>query len=82
MSWNYRVVRRVHPNGDVGFGVHEAFYENCDDAVPYLITEDPCGPYGETLEELQRDLLYLQAAFTKPALEYDKIGLTEPPRDR
>jgi hypothetical protein len=85
MSWNYRIVRRVHPNGEAELSVREAYYENSDDAIPYMITENPCGPHGETLEELQEDLLHIQAALTKPTLEYDEIvyaGFTaEGPRD-
>lgn len=47
MRWNYVAVRKVHPNGDIEYAVHEDFWQD-----GYGYTVDPVEPTGETLDEL------------------------------
>lgn len=74
MSWDHRVVRRKHDNGDFTFGIHEVYYRY-DGGVgePYMVTETPVGPFGLSVEELLEDAKMLLRAFDKPVLEYDYI---------
>jgi hypothetical protein len=72
MSWTYRVVRRVH-EGEVSFGIHEAF-DDGDIEKPHSITTDPVAPVGDTVEELAETLGRMQSALAKPVLESDAFG--------
>jgi len=63
-SWNYRVLRRS------GYlTIHEVYY-HADD-TPRTCTERPAFPSGETLEELQEDLLRYRTALELPILPYE-----------
>lgn len=75
MTWDERVVRTVHPNGEVTFSIHEAFYDNRKDLIPGSITLEPVNPYGETMEELKLTLERYMRALSKPILELvdDKV---------
>ena len=85
MPWNYRVVRRsvTITGGDgaaveaVEFGIHEAYYR-AGETEPYAITVDPVGPTGETLGELQLELLRFKAATEKPVLDYNGLWAWTP----
>lgn len=69
--WNYRVLKQVYA-GDQGneeyFGIHEVYYDDND--KPHSCSTDAMRPFGETVEELQRDLELMQKAFEKPVLDY------------
>lgn len=75
MYWNYRVVRREHKHADgstsFSFEIHEAYYDTNDKVS--MITQDPVGSFGETLEELIECHKQMGEAFGKPILDYDKI---------
>lgn len=75
-TWNYRVVRteRRRPGGgeDFSYEVHEVYYDR--NGTPTSATQDPVGPYGETLEELSRDLAQIQRALELPVLEWVSRG--------
>ena len=67
MSWNYRVVRRLLPNGEVEFGIHEAFYEEgCE--KPDSITTSPVSPVSETYEGLLKEIEHFKRALLKEVL--------------
>jgi hypothetical protein len=68
MTWNYRVVRTEHANGEIIFGIHEAYYDEGKDE-PHSITDTPDEPYGETLEELVECIERFKDACSKPVLE-------------
>jgi hypothetical protein len=72
MTWNYRVIKRTYPDGTVTFTVHEVFYN--EDGKSHLVTQDPCFPQGETLDELRCDFELYQMAFEKPVLNYEDFG--------
>ena len=63
MSWNYRVMTL-----DEGktYGIHEVYYR--EDGSLRLYSAEPMDPHGDTVEELQRDLEYMQKALGKPVL--------------
>lgn len=71
MSWNYRIVRRVHKIGDaeqIAYGIYEAYYNQAGN--PDGITENPVDPYGEDLTELIGSFELMKKAFDKPVLDY------------
>ena len=74
MTWNYRVVRRKQESGveewSYAFGIHEAYYDK-GKSKPHSVTQESIEPFGETLEELQRDFLMMADALTRPVLDYE-----------
>jgi hypothetical protein len=68
MSWNYRVLE--HANG---FGIYEVYYDNDGDGSICNISSIPMEPYGETVEELKRDMDAMNAAFDKPVLNFVEV---------
>lgn len=50
MTWHYQVMRTVHEDGSVTFGIHE-YYRGLENW-----TENPVTPQGESVEDLEREL--------------------------
>jgi hypothetical protein len=71
MYWQYRVIRQKLLNGDLVYGIHEAYLEE-GDSVKWISTE-PCSPFGESLEELKKDHEMMMDAFNKPIIDYDSL---------
>ena len=69
MTWNYRVVVK-----DDQYNIHEVYYD--DKGKPEFFTEDPLGPSGESLEELENDLEYFSEALSLPVLNYNELEKT------
>ncbi|MXX10652.1 MAG: hypothetical protein F4201_06170 [Nitrospira sp. SB0677_bin_15] len=66
--WNYRVIRKHHPETDsVTYHVHEVYYR--DDGGIDVWTQEPVTPMGETTAELREDIRYFLQAFRRPVLE-------------
>lgn len=76
MSWTYRVVRRV-VEGEVSYGIHEA-YDEGDVDQPHSVTTEPCAPVGESTDELDAVLDRMKAALKKRPLEYDAFKVVHP----
>jgi hypothetical protein len=53
------------------YRIHEVYYE--DDGEISSCSENPCLPYGDTVEELQEVIELMKAAFDKPAIPYEDI---------
>ena len=69
MSWNYRVVRGLEPDGSKYYTIREGFYDSINETAPHSITAAPVYPGGATLCELRKDLALMLAAFDKVILE-------------
>jgi hypothetical protein len=67
--WNYRVVRYIE-YGEVCYGIHEAHYYE-GQQIPYSITETATSIVAENGNEMQQALTNMQAALTKPVLDYE-----------
>ncbi len=71
MTWNYRIIRSIDPDGEVSFGIHEVYY--AWEKVSGW-TSEPVSPCGETAEELaeiwSRALL---EAIQLPVLEMEEL---------
>ena len=62
LTWNYCVFREE--NAD--YAIREVFYD--EEGAVLGCTADPVEPYGESLEELARDIEWFQEALTLPIL--------------
>jgi hypothetical protein len=85
MSWNHRVVRhKIEENSilvnsgpndekpvEYWYGIHEAYYLTGDVSGRPSITTNAIEPYGESPEELRKDLERMLRAFDKPVLDFD-----------
>ena len=79
MTWNYRVIS--HPswnfNRDEGsreYRIHEVFSDETG-IVGY--SAEGCEPYGETQEDLVKDMEYMNLAFEKPVLMVEDMPTTK-----
>ena len=75
MTWNYRVIS--HPSWDMSrekgervFRIHEVFSDE-NGIVGY--SANGCQPYGETEEELVRDMHYMSLALEKEVLRVEDL---------
>lgn len=76
MSWNYRVMRHVEPDGSEWFGIHEVYYDL--DGNPVSWTERTIEPFGETPDDLTADLDRMSAAIHRPVLDYEPRPVDRP----
>lgn len=67
--WNHRVIRATDPTGETYYTVHECFYRKDGDKIPYLWTEGPARPIGESVEDLRWSLEKMAASLSHPILE-------------
>lgn len=66
--WNHRVIKKT-VRGETFYGVYEVYYNNNNE--PYGCTENSVEPSGETLEELQKDILRFARAAELPVLDFE-----------
>jgi len=79
MSWNHRVVRKVHKwtgkSGEkyeeVTYGIHEAFYD--DNGKVFAITQEPVEVAGDDIDSLKQTLEWMEKCLEHPILEYENI---------
>ena len=71
MSWNYRIIQK-NVDEFVSFEVHEVYYR--PDGSIEGWSENPVIPYGETPEELKKDLTKMLQAFEKPILTQQDLS--------
>jgi hypothetical protein len=72
MSWNYRVMRRVDPDGTDWFAIHEVYYDAAGNPDGY--TENPVDVSGDSLEGLSWVLDRMREALNKPILDEEECG--------
>lgn len=73
MSWNYRIVRKKHPDGSYTFGMHEAYYRRRHDTHPYFITENPIPIDADSIKDMEWMLEEFAKAAEKEWLDYEDI---------
>ena len=66
MSWNYRVIRSVDPNGNEFHAIHEVYYG--DGVEPEGWTATPVAPCGDDLNEVRSTLQHMHRALDEPVL--------------
>ena len=69
--WNYRLVRRTHPDGTRTYAVHEAHYDEAGGV--WAITAEPVEVFGETWQEARRCLAAMEHAFRAPVLPWESV---------
>ena len=69
--WNYRIMRRkgYYGDGEVHYGIYEVYY--ADDGSVDGWTDRPMEPNGQTLDEIEGDMIYMKMAFDHPVLDYE-----------
>lgn len=72
--WRYRVIKHKQTPSDA-YCIHEAYCEcekdSAQECKPDSITSNPIEPYGDTLEELKKDLEKMLEAFKYPVLNFE-----------
>jgi hypothetical protein len=73
MSWNYRVMRSIDPDGAYMFAIYEVFYDDTTGA-PNDWSAEPSRPQGETIEELAEDAEQYLRALEEPVIAIEANG--------
>ena len=63
MTWNYRVMTL---NRGETYEIHEVYYD--EKGVPKMYSANSVKPYGENIEELQKNLIWMLDSIKKPVL--------------
>ena len=72
--WNYRVVRTERQTKKEQYDIYqlyEVYYD--DDGKIEGMTENAMQPYGESIEELQKDLQWMMEALREPVLDMKEL---------
>lgn len=77
MSWDYRAIRKVLPDGTVQLGIHEVYYG--PEGLAEACTEEPVRPVSDSLEGLRRVAIMWIAALKDAVLEYDYFAFHHAP---
>ena len=67
-TWNHRVMRS-ESDGETSYGVHEVYYD--DDGSITFWTLNPVAAVGDTVDDLQEELLRMLAACAKNPLDVE-----------
>lgn len=70
MSWNYRVGKKKLGKGVI-YQIYEIYYKKNGEIE--AMSKDPMEPYGETPDELKKDLGYMMGAFKHRVIDIDKL---------
>ena len=73
MTWNYRVIKKIHKDEkytEEYYEIHEVYYD--EDGKMHAWSENPCSMFGTSLEELKSDGGYFMEALNKPTIEVKK----------
>jgi hypothetical protein len=65
-------MRHVYPGQEDFFEVHEVYYGEDGEVLGY--TDNGSGPCGESLKEIEEDLVMMAKALELPILDYDDEG--------
>lgn len=76
-GWNHRVIHFKNEGIDE-YSIHEVYYDK--DGNPNGYT-DPTAPFGESVDELARDVCYIAGALAKPVLTLIDGKLVEEARE-
>ena len=66
--WNYRIIKRENPSGEITYGIYEAHYDMEGNLKGH--TENPISIIGESIEDLKLDIDNLKESLTKDVLTY------------
>lgn len=66
--WNYRIIKRENPSGEVTYGIYEVHYDMEGNLKGH--TENPISVIGESIEDLKFDIENLKESLNKDVLTY------------
>lgn len=66
-------MKKINEDGEAEYGIHECYYDSTGQKV-VAATQNSIRPYGETPEELTRDLERMTLALTQPVVDFDRVG--------
>jgi len=66
--WNYRIIKRENPSGEVTYGIYEAHYDMEGNLKGH--GENPISLIGESVEDLRFEIENLKESLTKDVLTY------------
>ena len=69
MIWNYRIVSEEAPDGEF-YQIYEVYY---DEGKIIGMTEAPCKPYGDDVEDLRLNLKQMLQALDRPILQMNLL---------
>jgi len=67
MNWNYRVMKYDDEGEDI-YTIHEVYYTNGN---PDMYTANPVAAMGDSIDELEEDLIRMLEALRQPILTED-----------
>ena len=68
--WNYRVIKRENPSGEVKYGIYEVHYDMEGNLRGH--SENPISIIGESIEDIKFDIENLTKSLQKDILTYQK----------
>ena len=71
MTWNYRLVSRMHRDGSCTFAIHEAYYDEAGRLE--TVTRDAVEVFGESRREALEDYRAMAEAFRAPVLPWESV---------
>lgn len=76
MYWNYRIFKVLEDYGDkhksFSYSIHEVYYD--DDGTISAWTEREISPYGETFDEISKNIEMMASSLSKPVLFLDRLS--------
>lgn len=66
MTWNYRVIRHMEPDGSEYLAIHEVYYDA--GGQPNGVTAEPADIGGESIEEMANVLVMMRKAIHAPII--------------
>lgn len=74
MSWNYRLVKQLDPDGTVCIAIHEVYYDDVGKPTSVTVIGDAVFGTGdseaEAITDCQDVYKMMAEAFSKPVLDY------------
>lgn len=77
MSWNYRVTRKVDPDGTPVYSIREVYYDAVGNVNGW--SENASWAQGESQDELAADCANHGRAFLLPVIDIDRAGCASVP---
>jgi hypothetical protein len=69
-TWNFRIISKK-VGKSISYSIHEVYYENGNITS---WTKNPCRMFGESINELEKDLERMARAFIEPVLDYNDLS--------
>ena len=69
MTWNYRIISEKAPHGEF-YQIYEVYY---DEGKIIGMTESPCKPYGDDVEDLRYNMKQMLQALDRPILQMNLL---------